>query len=146
MLRLERISENSASPLLLVEYKVQSQTVLAFLTLSFVVWNGNTAVFDYAHNFFSMPMEVILSSSWWCFWIGAGTTSLATWAQVVGQARVGPSRSAVFYSAQAVWAAGMACAIGLDQLTLKEVFGGGLIVAAGALLALADIRENQKKK
>lgn len=68
------------------------------------------------------------------------TTALATWAQVVGQQRVGPSRAAIFYATQPVWAVGLACAAGLDRLTGPEVVGGGLIVAAGAVVAVMDRR------
>lgn len=138
------MSKLSVGPLVLVESKVLMQALLSFIVVVFLMQTGDTKVWDYATNFFSMPMGTIMKSIWWCFWIGAATTSLATWGQVVGQERVGPSRAAVFYASQPIFAASIATAVGFDHLTPEEVLGGALIVAAGALLAIVDERDKRK--
>lgn len=128
----------------LVQVKTLTQVVWSAFSVALVMAQGNTEVASYALNFLSMPMGDMVSAVWWSFWIGALTSALSTWAQVVGQERVGPSRAAVCYASQPLFAAGLACAVGIDRLTPQEVVGGGLIVAAGALLAIGDRRGKRR--
>lgn len=144
VLRLERLSTKSVGATVLVETKTVTQVVWSAFAVALVMWKGDTDVGSYASNFLSMPSGDIISAVWWSFWIGAGTSALSTWAQVVGQERVGPSRAAVCYASQPLFAAGLACAFGIDRLTPQEVVGGALIVAAGALLAIGDRRDKRR--
>lgn len=137
MLRLEVLSTVSPSPVLLVQCKAVCQMILSAVSIAFVVASGDNSIASYLSDALSFPPTELINVIWWMFWIGAGTTALATWAQVVGQERVGPSRAAVIYASQPVWAVGLAFALGMDRLTVNECIGGSLIVAAGAIVALS---------
>ena len=51
---------------------------------------------------------------------------LQTWAQ----ARIAPTRAAVAMMLEPVFAAGIAVAVGVDELTLRMVIGGALVLVA----------------
>lgn len=127
-----------------MQTKIITQVVWSAFAVALVMARGDTEVGSYVANFLEMPTAEMLSAVWWSFWIGAATTALATWAQVVGQERVGPSRAAIFYASQPLFAAGLACAFGIDKLTPQEILGGGLIVVAGVLLAVGDSSDKRK--
>lgn len=73
--------------------------------------------------------------------IGVGTTAVATWAQAMGQDRVGPGRAAVVFSLQPVCAMLIAFFAGVEVPTTREILGGTLITAAAIAASFGGERE-----
>lgn len=135
VIRLERLSNNCASATALVRSKALTQLVLASIVAAVALADPVGASQTFIHANRALRDDLVAAAC--VVWIGVFTTAVATWAQVVGQKRVGPSRAAVVYASQPVWAAALATGLGIDSLNAAEVFGGLLIAAAG-LLALPE--------
>lgn len=144
VVRLEVLSDRVGRALSLVKVKIQTQVALSALTAAALYAVGDVDSMSYIS---ALPLswnDGLLTVA--CIaWIGAGSTALANWFQVVGQRRVGPSQAAVGYASQPIWAVLIAVALRVDRLGWTEVVGGGLIVAAGSLLAVLDRREKNRK-
>lgn len=117
--------------------------MLSLLAVIGTTINGDDGVVQYVSAFGSMSQSERIAAVAWSMWIGVGTTALATWAQVVGQERVGGSKAAVVYASQPVWAVALACGLGLESLTPMELLGGGVIVGAGMLAAIGEMGSKQ---
>ena len=138
VIRLQMLTKKVADPLTLVRQKGITQLMLSMATLLGLYFLGDHSSWQYLTTLPSFSQNHFVSSIACIFWIGSATTALATWAQVVGQKRIGPSRAAIFYATQPVWAVAIATSLGMDQLSVGELIGGGFIVAAGLTLALAE--------
>lgn len=108
--------------------------------------SGDSTVPSYFSHALSMSASDMLVTVLGIIWIGFFTNAGSTWAQIVGQQRVGASKAAIFYASQPVWAAGLSIATGLDSLTVNEVIGGALIISGSLLLAAVDHNESKKKQ
>lgn len=140
------LTKKVADPLTLVRQKGIAQVMLSVATLLGLYFLGDHSSWQYLTTLPSFSQNHVISSVACIVWIGAATTALATWAQVVGQQRVGPSRAAIFYATQPVWAVVIATSLGMDKLSVGELVGGGFIVAAGLTLAVAEKAGNLTKK
>lgn len=121
-----------------VDGMIRAQVVCSLAFEMSVLLSGDPASTAFLRHMPHLSMHDTITSLICILWIGGATSALAMWAQVVGQARVGASRAAVFYASQPVWAVGLTVASGLDKLSQSEVIGGALIVLGGFLVALGD--------
>lgn len=138
IVRLDELAPRAGAALPLVKGTIQVQLALAAACQLAVMLTGDASLSAYLEHAHSLSFADLLAAGVSIAWIGACTSGAATWAQVVGQARVGASRAAIFYATQPVWAAGLAVASGMDSLTSSEVVGGLLIVSGSMLLAITD--------
>lgn len=138
VIRLDALSKLVKSPTDLVRQKGLAQMLLSILTLLAVTLSGDRSAATYITSFLHMTPYHAFTTVAAIIWIGACTTALATVAQVIGQARIGPSRAAVFYSTQPVWAVLLSVLAQVDTVTPQELAGGSLIVLAGVGLAVSE--------
>lgn len=128
VIRLEQLSKRVKSAVNLVRDKTMIQLVFS---IACMVWTfGSSDVQRFVAAVPTMSLRTLSEVSLLIVWLGSATSALATWAQVAGQKRVGPSRAAVVYASQPVWATSLAVASGIDHPTQNEIVGGFLIVLA----------------
>lgn len=129
VLRLEVLSTPDAIGL--VQAKTCAQTVLSILALAITPKES----WAWLQTVPMMPASELLPFSAGIFYLGAATTSLATWMQVVGQQRVGPTRCAIYYSSQPIYAAILAQLLNVDSISRQEVLGGFFIILSALVVA-----------
>lgn len=139
IVRVDRLTSRAQSALPLAESQIFSQLGYATAWSSIFALSGDLTIPNYLqHSLTSMSTQDFFVTLLGILWIGVGTNAIATWIRMLGQQRVGASRSAIFYASQPVWAAALSAASGLDSLTLNEILGGFFIFGGSLLLAAVD--------
>lgn len=134
------------SALPLAEGQVLGQLSFAAAWQTVFALSGDSTIPSYLEYTLKMSTQDIFTTVLCIIWIGFAANALSTWAQIVGQQRVGASKAAIFYASQPVWAAGLSIASGLDSLSNNEIAGGAFIIAGSLLLAVVDHYSSQEKK
>ena len=114
MLLITRATLKGADARLVTWYTLWSST-LVFAVLSILTWNWH-----WPHG-----------ASGWVAFLGIGfTTTAAILALYLSTQRIGPFRTAMFMNLEPLMTAALSAAVLGDRLTLLQVFGGGLMIAA----------------
>lgn len=146
IVRLDVLTSRAGAALPLAEGQIQGQLAFAAAWEMILALSGDSTVPAYFQHALDTPVQNIVLTVLGILWIGVATNAGSTWAQIVGQQRVGASKAAIFYASQPIWAAGLSVAAGLDTLSRNEIIGGALIIAGGLLLAAVDHNKAQPKE
>jgi probable blue pigment (indigoidine) exporter len=114
MLLVTRATLKGADPRLVTWYTLWSST-LVFAALSMLTWN-----WQWPH-----------SASGWMAFVGIGfTTTAAISALYMSTQRIGPFRTALFMNLEPLMTAALSAVVLGDRMTLLQVFGGAIMIAA----------------
>ncbi|MEO6867767.1 MAG: DMT family transporter, partial [Gaiellales bacterium] len=81
------------------------------------------------------------ASQWWAvLYTGVVAGTIVLLLQTWAQARIAPTRAAVIMMLEPVFAAGFAVAVGVDQVTLRMLIGGSLVLVAMYIVELGPRR------
>ena len=114
MLLITRVTLKGADARLVTWYTLWS-SMLLFIALSVLTWNWH-----WPHGI----------SGWVAFLCIGFTTTAAILALYLSTQRIGPFRTAMFMNLEPLMTAALSAAVLGDRLTLLQVFGGGLMIAA----------------
>ncbi len=102
--------------------------VIALVAIASMLFDGRAELPNTSDEWFAVLYTAVFA--------GSLVLLLQTWAQ----ARIAPTRAAVAMMLEPVFAAGIAVAVGVDDLTVRMVVGGALVLAAMYVVELGPRR------